>query len=177
MHCNFVQRTLIQKNTTITADDGLMHRCHIDMIWPDLTKLHPEYYKTGSRLCQEHVRSTDARSVAYIQRGTCMESSVALSIPQRTGCLPIIISLLWRSCIACALSGHLIENRNFRVTQHSLRVHATWHDVEQGVALSDHWKSSGIIHSPYYNSVNMGDTSLRHCAYSSEQPVIVQDPT
>jgi len=49
-----------------------------------------------------------------------------------------LISLLWRSCIACVLSGHLIGNCISRVTQHSLRVHATWHDVKQGVALSDH---------------------------------------
>lgn len=27
--------------------------------------LHPEYYKLGSCSCQEHVRSTGARSVAY----------------------------------------------------------------------------------------------------------------
>jgi hypothetical protein len=70
-----------------------------------------------------------------------MESSVALSIlvhPQRTGRLPVIILLLWRSCIACALSGHLIESWIFRVTQHSLSVHATWHDIEQIVALSNH---------------------------------------
>jgi hypothetical protein len=66
MHHNLVHRTLIQKTTTVKADDGLMHRYRIDMICPDLTKLHAEHHKTGCRSRQEYARNTDTRSVAYI---------------------------------------------------------------------------------------------------------------
>jgi hypothetical protein len=139
-HRNLVQLTLTHIFTTITAGDSLLRHCHIDMIWPDLTKLYPEYH----RLAAVHVKNMSGALTLDLWLTSNVEP--AWNFPWRYQLLFTLdalvvyrfIFLLWGSCIACALSGHLIENCISRLTQHSLRVHATWHDLEQGVTLSDH---------------------------------------